>query len=255
MVKVYLEAIELVYDHGLGCNWSFSASIAVAGVGVGAGVDVSVDPPIRPESLPQLLYRDVIPGEATLALSATAVEHDLWPDWGSAQRALHLCCPCYRKTERIVLPVHVVENECLGTDPECETLWHFVFRVELEPLRPLASRRPAPPATFEVTPAGPYHVGQEVRLSVPAPRPGWRYEWDFDGDGIPDATGPEARYRLHAGSNLITLIITDPQGNRSTVIRGLRVVPAKPGKLEGACAWLWLALPLAALGGLILWLA
>jgi len=241
MVEVYLEAIELVYDRGYGCNWSFSVSVA------------EVEPPVMPDNLPRFLYREVVRGETMLELTVTAVERDLWPDWGYAQRTLRLCCPGRKRTEWIILPVRVPENECPYAG--CETLWNFVFRVELEPLKPLAMR-PAPPAEFSITPPGPYRAGQEVRLSVPMPRPGWRYEWDFDGDGVPDATGPEARYRLHPGANLITLIVTDPQGNRSTITRGLRVLErwaAKPAK--GWCAWLWLALPLVAIGGLILLLA
>ncbi len=57
-----------------------------------------------------------------------------------------------------------------------------------------------------------------------------KYEWDFDGDGKPDATGPKVSFTCPAtpGSVTITLTVTDSAGTTATAQQTITVSQAPP---------------------------
>ncbi|MFQ6033697.1 MAG: lamin tail domain-containing protein, partial [Candidatus Bipolaricaulia bacterium] len=177
-VRVVLESIAPVYNHGVGENWRF---YALAG---------PVEPRVFPGDLPRLIYEDRFRGELLLELGAGATEQDDQPDRGWATRTVRLCCPpLCQAEETITIDVPVRENE--GCYTGCTALWRFTFKVSVTPgYLPTRRERPAPQAEFSFSPPGEHRVGDVVTLDASSSRgEGLSYEWDFNGDGQADATG------------------------------------------------------------------
>lgn len=238
-VRVILEAIELLYNRGVGENWRFFVSVG------------PIDPEVSPAALPQVLYEGIFRGEEFIRLGAGALEEDRSPDRGWVQQEFRLCCPLSPFERVVILEVYVREDEpcCSG----CIALWRFTFRVAVEPGFPTEVPAPPPQAEFTITPAGERKVGDVVTLDgSPSRGEGLSYSWDFDGDGITDATGRVVHFELtRMGMNLVTLTVTDRWDRSDSLTRGIKVLPVevKPEKFMGLDLGLfWLTLPALAVG-------
>jgi|GEM_PF-5281081 len=238
-VRVALESIRPIYNHGVGENWRF---YALAGPG---------EPPVFPRNLPQVIYEGRFHGGSSIQIGAGAIEEDSRPDRGWATQTVRLCCPARCQTEQaITIDVRVRENE--GCYTGCVALWRFTFKVLVEPaFAPIQERRIAPSADFIISPPGEHHIGDEVTLDASSSKgEGLNYGWDFDGDGLVDATGESENYRLaHTGMNLVTLTVTDRWGQSDSLTRGIRAETAHKKPQEKIDLGLfWLTLPALAVG-------
>ncbi len=191
-------------------NWRF---FAIAG---------PLDQPVFPGNLPQVIYEDRFGDELLLELGGRAVEQDRRPARGQAARTIRLCCPLRCQTERTIT-IDVKAEEDQWCYAGCGATWRFHFEVLVEPAYIAAQKeRALPNADFIASPAGRRHVGDLVTLDgSPATGEELLFEWDFDGDGRPDATGGSVSHRLaREGMNLITLTVTDRWGQSDSITRG-----------------------------------
>lgn len=99
-----------------------------------------------------------------------------------------------------------------------------------------------PVASFSFSPLEP-HVGEKVAFdATDSSDPDGiisTYEWDFESDGVIDASGFQATYVFPAaGEYEITLVVLDNQGLSSTVIKTIIVREgADLGPLKGLSLW------------------
>jgi PKD repeat protein len=103
--------------------------------------------------------------------------------------------------------------------------------VLLGPLGASAAMWQAPVADFTVAPERPSVNDVVVFDAADSAGAGGiaRYEWDFDGDGVPDAStdGPQVRrFFPHSGTFQVTLQVVDAGGGRASATRALEVLPA-----------------------------
>jgi len=87
--------------------------------------------------------------------------------------------------------------------------------------------RYAPTATFEFSPTQP-HTDSEVRFDASASDDVdgeiIDYEWDFDADGNPDATGVVVSHRFEKpGTHAVTLTVTDSDDNQDSVTQEIEI--------------------------------
>lgn len=86
-----------------------------------------------------------------------------------------------------------------------------------------------PTVVFDHSPSQP-ETGQTVRFDASASSPSEdgtqidTYEWDFDGDGKTDATGPSATFQFDTpGDHDVVLRVVDDQGAEATVVQTVTV--------------------------------
>ncbi len=72
------------------------------------------------------------------------------------------------------------------------------------------------------------------------------YFWDFNNDGIPDATGPVVKYTFtKAGKYKVSLRVIDAAGNENSTSREITIVSAEPVHAEEGINWIWMLIPIA----------
>lgn len=119
-VVVILESVEMVENTGVGNDWA-SLSIAVNGV----------DLPVDPVATDEIVYVTSLNKDATLELTAKAVEYDeKYPDVGTAMTLVPVTCSQSQYEETIDVLVREYEGRY---PPEKTALWRFKVRIEATP--------------------------------------------------------------------------------------------------------------------------